>query len=82
MICLENFINIYPNPSTNILNIEVPDGDFHNFIIRNAQGKQILEKPIHSKFQTIDTSHLPEGLYFISFFRNGDVVGEWFSVVR
>lgn len=78
----ENFINIYPNPSTNMLNIELPGGDFHNFIIRNAQGRQILEKQIHSKFQTINTSHLPEGLYFISFYRNGDVVSEWFSVVR
>jgi len=55
-------IHIYPNPTTNIVNIECNEGKLTDLILSNIDGAIILQN-ISS---TIDLSYLPNGTYILS----------------
>lgn len=65
----EAIINVYPNPSTGLITIDVPAGFENEWItICDITGKQIL-KPFQMKhrFQnTLDLSSLMSGIYYYS----------------
>ena len=62
-----SIIEIYPNPVTDILNIESKDEEFETISILNSQGKVITkEKPIGPLHQ-LDLSNYISGLYFLEF---------------
>lgn len=66
-------INVYPNPATDIINIEQlfepMDGDL---IIYNALGQpEIIVSKIMNRKISIETTHLTNGLYYI-IIQNGD----------
>ncbi len=60
--------NIYPNPSSSIITIDVSDILFTNeknyISLINALGQVVLETSLNSKQIEIDVSDLPEGIYF------------------
>ncbi|WP_309640793.1 T9SS type A sorting domain-containing protein [Flavobacterium sp.] len=70
-ISLES-IAMYPNPATNQL---VVNGLSLNekISIYDLTGKLLLQKTTYNATETIDTSHLKSGLYFISL-ENGMVI--------
>lgn len=53
--------SIYPNPSNDLINIQVNRGQYHGCELYNLQGKLILE----SNETTLDISNNPDGIYFI-----------------
>ncbi|WP_010177749.1 T9SS type A sorting domain-containing protein [Aquimarina agarilytica] len=59
----ENPITVYPNPTSNVLNIS---GSFENWIIYDAQGALVSS----GQRKNISISQLPVGSYFIGLFTN------------
>ena len=59
---LNSLINIYPNPVGDILNIEVYGNFAYHIKIFTIDGKLISK---HVNDSTIDTSNLPNGIYFL-----------------
>jgi hypothetical protein len=62
-------INIYPNPSSSIFNIDAIDGFEGQITIHDNLGKVIGRKHFKDNTQ-IDLSSLPNGLYFLRFSSN------------
>lgn len=66
----EDSIKIYPNPSTSILNIELSNGDqIDKILVIDISGKIIVEETIN--LNSINTSKLENGLYFLTLFSKG-----------
>ena len=70
----EDEINIYPNPFTEILNIDVPL-EFINgeLVILNIFGQPLHKKLVTNKNTEINLSNFESGSYFI-FFKKGSIV--------
>lgn len=66
---LNKNISIYPNPTTGLVNIEVPAGmENYSLHILNLQGKILLNEPL--KNQTTDLSNLESGIYVLQLFQD------------
>lgn len=60
-------INIYPNPVTDFINIQLTNVTNSGTItIANAEGKKCLSQKIDDQIGPIDLSNLPKGIYFIT----------------
>lgn len=69
----EEEVQIFPNPSTGILFLEVPNNQWNSFQISNSQGKIILESSAPIGRNRIDLTQFSDGLYFVELFgKNGD----------
>lgn len=64
---LLNGINIYPNPTQNVLNIAVQNGELpDNYTIYNSLGQVMVSTVINSESQLqVNTSSYSNGIYFI-----------------
>jgi hypothetical protein len=58
-------IDIYPNPSDDIINIEFENPDNAFIEIYNVSGTLILSKPLHSEFEKINLSGFSRGVYLV-----------------
>jgi len=67
----EGKINVYPNPTSNILNIEVQDKT--ELSITNMMGEIVKTQTING-FSTVDVSKLNDGIYFIRYLNSGKVI--------
>jgi hypothetical protein len=56
-----NDVNIYPNPTTGMLNIDVKQHNFTSITIMDLTGKEVL----NTSSTTIDVSMLDAGIYYI-----------------
>lgn len=72
----DNLFKVYPNPTKNILTIEIPNFNNENIGLKilNIKGSLINELPIESKTRQIDVSKFAKGLYFIQF--KGETINE------
>jgi hypothetical protein len=63
---LKNSLSIFPNPATNVINIETLKSETNNKMqVFNIQGTLLFEKVFYgSTFQT-DLSNLSNGVYFV-----------------
>lgn len=59
-------VQLFPNPSDNILHIEAFEPEIR-VVLYNAQGEAIKSFVSDNAFFSIDTSDLPNGIYFVSF---------------
>jgi len=57
----DQFIHVYPNPTSDIIHIETTSTT-HTSVLYNAQGQYIFNA---GNDKSIDMSYLPDGLYFI-----------------
>jgi D-alanyl-D-alanine carboxypeptidase len=58
----EKYYKVYPNPTTDIINIDIPDQDLRSIKILDPTGRLIKES-----FETqFSISNFPTGIYFIS----------------
>ncbi len=64
-------IEIFPNPTTDILNIEL-DGNF-DLMIRDISGKIVAHKQIFGK-EAVDVSRWASGVYFLEILKDGQFV--------
>jgi hypothetical protein len=58
-------IKVYPNPATNNLYVENPNGDNLALVVYDLLGGKILEKSTNELMNSLDISSLKNGLYFI-----------------
>ena len=58
-------INIYPNPSDGIINIEIENLNNTIIEIYNVSGRLASSKEINSKVERIDISGFPKGIYVV-----------------
>lgn len=61
---LERPIAVYPNPSTNAINIELNDKNIHKISLLNQLGEVLMNTSVSGKF-SIDLSTFSSGIYFI-----------------
>lgn len=79
----EFFINetkIYPSPSSDMLNVELPIDLETNYFIYDVAGKLILQDKIKGTNQAINIQNLEKGIYFIKI--ESDFVGITKSFVK
>ena len=57
---------MYPNPTTNTLNLTA-QGVIKNASIYNVIGKEVLCLDINKNSESIDVSKLPKGIYLIKY---------------
>ncbi len=62
---LNNQLSVYPNPSTNKLNIEINSGTIQKISIYDLTGKLIKTISTNTSKQELDISTLSPGLYFL-----------------
>jgi len=75
----ENQINIYPNPASNLLNIEFSNSYFNDgkpsqIKIVNVLGESIYKSTISNQQSTINLSQLPKGFYFVIAEKNNRIL--------
>ena len=67
---IENSINIYPNPTHDVLFVETQNfasiPNQTEYCITNAMGQTLLIGQVKGESQQIDVSNLPQGMYFIT----------------
>lgn len=65
-------LKLFPNPTTNSINITVPNpNEKYEIEIHSPQGQLILKT---STSRTIDIEHLPKGIYFLTVNQNNKIV--------
>lgn len=71
-----NSIRIYPNPTTNVLNISVSNNDLpDSYSIYNMLGQTVTTKQISSNADlSINSSELSNGMYFVKIIKNDSAV--------
>jgi hypothetical protein len=57
--------NLYPNPSSDVINISTPFSGMKNISVRNIVGQTLLVSAKEEKEFPIDISQLTKGVYFI-----------------
>jgi hypothetical protein len=65
---------VYPNPATNHITLEAPELSPTKYQIFSADGRMILSGEFDHKTQTLNTSHLPVGIYIIKL-QQGEKMG-------
>lgn len=63
-------INIYPNPSSGIINIKSKNA-INRIQVINSLGKIVIDRQHLGRFESNDWSNFPNGLYFIKIFSDG-----------
>ncbi|MEO1261668.1 MAG: T9SS type A sorting domain-containing protein [Bacteroidota bacterium] len=65
---LNLFFNVFPNPATDNLNIELLENNYLNNLelkIIDATGKVFLSKELNNNLAKINISDIPKGIYFV-----------------
>lgn len=64
---VEASVNVYPNPSKNIVNVEVLNTDSYNLTLMDVVGKVVLNGKAQSNSNVaLDLSGQPRGVYFLT----------------
>jgi uncharacterized membrane protein YqhA len=64
-------INLYPNPTTGLINIQLPEGSINAQLqILDITGKTVYQREIDQQNIRINLSYLPNGIYHISMVAN------------
>lgn len=65
-----NQVNVFPNPSTGVINIRSASFEVENIQIYDLFGKLIMDKPLHALRGTLDLGEA-KGIYFVKIQSNG-----------
>lgn len=63
-----DFINIYPNPATDFITIDIKNYQFERLEITDITGKILIKEDIFEQKTEISISSLTSGIYFITLF--------------
>lgn len=66
--------DIYPNPIKNELTITTSNVSAYKIEVVNILGEKVIHKTMVDKHSKINTSSLQNGIYFVRFFNNGDII--------
>jgi len=70
---LADQIVLYPNPSGDVINIDIENVNNATIEIYNVSGNLIFSKALNSKFAKIDISGLPNGIYIVKVMQDGAI---------
>ena len=78
---LENTLKVYPNPTSNMLNVE--GEGMSNIEVYNTVGQLVMSQEVGGNAAQINTESLNNGMYFLRIMANdGNVLNRTFSVAR
>ncbi len=79
VISKQTSIDIYPNPSDNVLKIDFANRIMQEskFIITNSKGKQVMKGFIGTESSQIDIRTLPNGVYILTTFEHDKVISSF-----
>ncbi len=66
----ENLVSIYPNPSSQIITIDVPTSESYELEITDAFGKLITKEFVNSSSKSFDFTNFSRGIYFVKVVTN------------
>lgn len=69
-----NFVQIYPNPSSDILNIMNVENKFSRIKLVDAQGRIVLEADLNDQLNQINLNTLNSGYYTVRFEGTNSIV--------
>ncbi|MCB0707630.1 MAG: DUF5005 domain-containing protein [Saprospiraceae bacterium] len=67
-------IAIYPNPTTGILHVTCNEPDVQRIKLFDLSGKNVFEKEMQKLNETVDLSHLQNGVYILHFNTGSEVI--------
>lgn len=74
-VVIEEYIEVYPNPANNIVNISIPNPSLISEIKAfNAIGDQVFQKLVNANATTVDVSALTPGIYILQIVIGDDSV--------
>ena len=59
-------LSIFPNPATNKIYFSLPSSNYYKIELKNETGQIVFSKQFNQKPNTIDVSHLANGIYLVS----------------
>ena len=73
---IDSGVSIFPNPTTNALNIKTSDKNLPDaYVVYNMLGQVIINRTISNNADlSINTSALSNGMYFIKISKEGNTV--------
>lgn len=69
----QDLFNIYPVPNNGIFTVEIADPGTRNIVVMNTLGQVVHDQMVDQK-ETINLSHLPTGMYFVSLRENNRIL--------
>lgn len=81
-LVLEQVINLFPNPTTDLLTIEIENPSQNlSYQLMNTNGKMIQSDILVSNLTTIDMQELPAASYFIIIYQDSKKV-QSFKIIK
>ncbi len=77
---IENLVNVFPNPSSSVLNIQ--NAGNGTFTLYDLTGRIVMKKLIENQNETILISHLVPGNYIAIINHNGIITEKKISVIK
>jgi len=71
-----NIIELYPNPTSRILNVNIDEFNTASFVLTDVVGKVVIVKDITSSKTQVDISNLAHGIYILNLNIDGVVKQE------
>ena len=71
-----NILNVYPNPSTGLLNINQSSNDIYTISVTNIIGQVVYKDIINNVKNIIDLSHFDKGVYLVEIKDNRTIFTE------
>ena len=70
--CENVFVNVYPNPASDILHVNINSNLVNKVVIYNAAGKNISSTILQNGDNIIDIKNLPKGMYVVKILSDTD----------
>jgi hypothetical protein len=74
-------LSVYPNPTTNVLNLKVENVDGLIYQLFDKQGKLLENKTVVNTNTTINVENLPSSTYFLKVTKNSQVT-KTFKIIK
>ncbi|NIJ46047.1 hypothetical protein FHR24_002525 [Wenyingzhuangia heitensis] len=74
-------LSVYPNPTTDFLNLKLKDFENVNFQLMDLLGRQVETKKVTENNTLISMSALPKATYFLSIVKNNQIV-KTFKIIK
>ncbi len=69
---------IYPNPSSDQLNIDIENDGYSSYTLTNAMGQEMMSQPLTGNTTKVDVASLASGVYYITLRgKDGVKVEKW-----
>jgi aminopeptidase N len=78
----KNDILIYPNPTSGIIHLFIPDKQITHFYLLDMQGKTILTRKVDAELIQIDISAYASEAYTFRFYRNKKQIDKKIKVIK